>query len=44
MVGILIEWKWTNFVRAGFTKQFMFYIFHLVVVMLWNVEAHSTAR
>ena len=44
LVEILIEWKWVNFVRAAFLRDLVFYCIHLVVVLLWNIEASGTAH
>ena len=44
LIEILIDWKWTRFVRPSFFCELLVYCVHLVFVIAWNVGASETAH
>ena len=43
VVEVLVDWKWQKFVKRDFINELVFYLLHLTIVLLWNVEASETA-
>jgi len=44
LIEILVDWKWKHFARAAFLREMALYVVHLVLVILWSMEATETAH
>ena len=43
MVEVLLDFKWLGAARRQFVSEFIYHSVHLIVVVIWNLRASSTA-